>query len=174
MLRNSITSKSNETDLVRIKKALKLIPKTHTTYDYIKPLIVYNDQSDRPTRTTFEGMTGKLLPVLREMDAENDTSKEMAFPAFEQPQRNRNERKTTAMHAPPIANKCNHCDLLFCKSMGSWSSCVCNPSTGSPTEVKDAKDRPLNPAKRSLLNFMRLYMKEKSLQSIKGVTIPDT
>eukprot|EP00966_Prymnesium_polylepis_P017665 406941-Prymnesium_polylepis.1 len=66
-------------------------------------------------------MVTKLMPILRERDAENGVSalNSMALAIVEKrggkPRTQRNEKGTGATLTE---NKCKHCDLRFCKSLG--------------------------------------------------------
>ena len=133
MLRDSIKSKRDEDAHDRIKIALKMIPKTHINFDYINPLIVVHDQGVLAPWTTFDAMVTKLMPVLRERDAENGTSasNQMALSIVEKRgdrRPPRNEKPNDKSGANMTANKCKHCDLRFCTSSGEWTKCVLHPS----------------------------------------------
>eukprot|EP00966_Prymnesium_polylepis_P052305 1211313-Prymnesium_polylepis.1 len=69
------------------------------------------------------------------------------------------------------ANKCKLCDLRFCASMGDWTKCVLHPSV-KETVLKEM-GKPLTFNKQKLVQWIRVYMKENNLSSMKGVEIPD-
>eukprot|EP00966_Prymnesium_polylepis_P053676 1240803-Prymnesium_polylepis.1 len=100
-----------------------MIPKTHVNFDYINPLIVLHDQGVLEPWRTFEAMVMKLMPILRERDAENGVSSlnSMALSIVEKRGDKRTQRTDKGAGANLTANKCKHCDLRFCKSSGEWT-----------------------------------------------------
>eukprot|EP00966_Prymnesium_polylepis_P171611 3967827-Prymnesium_polylepis.1 len=66
-----------------------MIPKTHVNFDYINPLIFVHDQGVLEPWRTCEAMVTKLMPILRERDAENVVSalNSMALAIVRQPAR---------------------------------------------------------------------------------------
>jgi hypothetical protein len=173
MLRDSIKSKKDEDAHDRIKIALKMIPKTHVNFDYINPLIVVHDQGVLEPWTTFEAMVKKLVPILRERDAENGMSalNSMALAIIEKRGDTRTQRNDKGTGATLTENKCKLCDLRFCKSLGEWLKCVLHPSVKEAELKENGSTLTFN--RQKLVQWMRVYMEKNNLDSMKGVEIPD-
>eukprot|EP00966_Prymnesium_polylepis_P015793 364688-Prymnesium_polylepis.1 len=65
-------------------------------------------------------MVTKLMPILRERDAENGVSglNSMALAIVRQPARQpRKQRNEKGSSATSTESKCKHCDLRFCKQV---------------------------------------------------------